>query len=45
MECTHSGPVHDIAAQHGLNIHMYTDDTQIYITFDLSQQGAVLKHA
>ena len=36
----YSGPVHDIAARHGLEIHMYADDTQIYITFDLSQLNA-----
>jgi hypothetical protein len=36
----YTGPIHDIAAAHGLQIHMYADDTQIYIEFDLNPFSA-----
>jgi exonuclease III len=36
----YTGPLHDIAKRHGLSIHMYADDTQIYIEFDLSPYSA-----
>ena len=36
--CT--GSLHDIAFCHGHSIHMYPDDTQIYIGFDLSATAA-----
>ena len=36
----YTGPIHDIAAAHGLSIHMYADDTQIYIEFDLTSFSA-----
>ena len=32
----YTSPLHDIATKHGLSIHMYADDTQIYIEFDLT---------
>jgi hypothetical protein len=32
----YSSPLHDIATKHGLSIHMYADDTQIYIEFVLT---------
>ena len=37
----YTGPVHDIAVQHGLCVHMYVDDTQIYIEFDLEPMAAL----
>jgi len=36
----YTSPLHDIATRHGLNIHMYADDTQIYIEFDLTPHSA-----
>ena len=36
----YTGPVHDIATKHGLSVHMYADDTQIYIEFDLKPHSA-----
>ena len=36
----YSGPLHDIAKAHGLSIHMYADDTQIYLSFDLTPLSA-----
>ena len=30
----YTSPLADIAKAHGLNIHFYADDTQIYITFN-----------
>jgi hypothetical protein len=31
----YQGPVFDIATAHGINSHLYADDTQIYFAFDL----------
>ena len=36
----YQGPLYDIIAQHGLKGHMYADDTQVYIEFDLSMCSA-----
>ena len=36
----YTSPLLDIASHHGLNIHMYADDSQIYIEFDLSPLSA-----
>jgi hypothetical protein len=37
---TYAGPIYDIATRHGLKAHLYADDTQIYIHFDLSMDSA-----
>ena len=39
---SHTSPFHDIEARHGLNIHMYADDSQMYIEFDLIPQAALV---
>jgi exonuclease III len=36
----YTGPMQDIAIRHGLSIHMYADDTQVYIEFDLTPASA-----
>ena len=36
----YTSPLHDIATIHGLSIHMYADDTQLYIEFDLCPHSA-----
>jgi len=33
----YSGPIADIARRHGLSVHMYADDTQLYFSFDLDE--------
>lgn len=35
----YSAPVAQICRQHSLNVHMYADDTQLYLAFDLSSIG------
>ena len=36
----YTSPLHEIASHHGLSVHMYADDTQIYIEFDLTTHSA-----
>ena len=31
----YSSPIANIARKHGLEVHMYADDTQLYLSFDL----------
>jgi hypothetical protein len=33
---SYTGPVFDIASLHGVSVHLYADDTQLYLPFDLS---------
>ena len=35
-----SGPLYHIAIWHGLQVHLYADNTQLYIQFDLSMYSA-----
>ena len=32
----YSSPIANIARKHGLQVHMYADDTQLYLSFDLN---------
>ena len=34
--CMYMYPIGSILRHHGINYHIYADDTQLYITFDLS---------
>ena len=36
----YTSPLHDIVSKHGLSVHMYADDTQIYTEFNMSQHAA-----
>ena len=35
-------PVYDIAHKHGISIHHYADDTQLYIAFGMKKQEAAM---
>ena len=34
----YSSPIADIARRHGLDVHLYADDTQLYLSYDLNSQ-------
>ena len=38
----YTSPVYDIVQKHGLNVHMYADNTQIYVEFDLIKLLSVM---
>jgi hypothetical protein len=38
----YTGPVYDIASHHGISIHQYADDTQLYLTFEFDEQEAAV---
>ena len=36
-------PISSIFRHHGINYHIYADDTQLYITFELSDPSTALE--
>ena len=41
--CMYMYPIGSILRHHGINYHIYADDTQLYITFDLSDPSIALE--
>ena len=37
--CAYSSPIADIARLHGVDVHLYADDTQLYVSFDLKSDA------